>query len=105
VFTRLYLVFLKRDFFLLSRALPHRNKGLAFTHNERDRFGLRGLLPAQTRPLEFQLSRALETVRKETSDTRKNLYLQELHSRNETLYHRLLVRHTCLLEIADAAGV
>lgn len=44
-------------------------------------------------------------MRKETSDTRKNLYLQELHSRNETLYHRLLVRHTCLLEIADAAGV
>lgn len=32
-------------------------------------------------------------MRKETSDTRKNLYLQELHARNETLYHRLLLEH------------
>ena len=35
----------------------------------------------------------LEGVRKETSDTRKNLYLQELHARNETLYHKLLVEN------------
>jgi len=38
-------------------------------------------------------TRVLAAVRKETSDIRKNLYLQELHSRNETLYHRLLVEH------------
>jgi len=32
-------------------------------------------------------------VRAETSDTRKNMYLQELHARNETLYHQLLVEN------------
>mmetsp|Transcript_37196 Transcript_37196/g.48084 ORF Transcript_37196/g.48084 Transcript_37196/m.48084 type:complete len:409 (+) Transcript_37196:78-1304(+) len=69
------------------------NKGLAYTESERDRFGLRGLLPPVFRSIDHQCDRALNAVRNETSDTRKNMFLQELHSRNETLYHRLLVDH------------
>lgn len=76
---------------LLSNSLW--NKGLAFTESERDRFGLRGLLPPVIRSLEEQKNRALSAVRAETSDTRKNMYLQELHARNETLYHQLLVEN------------
>jgi malate dehydrogenase (oxaloacetate-decarboxylating)(NADP+) len=70
---------------------PLWNKSTAFTENERDRLGLRGLLPPAHRTLESQVKRTLGHLRNLPNDVTKNLYLQELHNRNETLYHRLLV--------------
>eukprot|EP00617_Octactis_speculum_P026981 CAMPEP_0185748876 /NCGR_PEP_ID=MMETSP1174-20130828/7596_1 /TAXON_ID=35687 /ORGANISM="Dictyocha speculum, Strain CCMP1381" /LENGTH=615 /DNA_ID=CAMNT_0028424755 /DNA_START=6 /DNA_END=1853 /DNA_ORIENTATION=+ len=69
------------------------NKGLAFSDSERDRFGLRGLLPPVERPLKGQRDRAMAWLRSEPDDTKKNIFLQELHHRNETLYHRLIVEY------------
>lgn len=69
------------------------NKSLAFSYSERDRLGLRGLIPPGVRTIEDQVQRVLGHLRSETSDVKKNLYLQDLHNRNETLYHRLLVDH------------
>ena len=40
----------------------------------------------------------MEHLANQESDVAKNLYLQDLHNRNETLYHRVLVDH-----IADIA--
>ena len=70
---------------------PLWNKSLAFSYSERDRLGLRGLLPPTVRTLEDQVARCLGHLRSYPDPVSKNIYLQDLHSRNETLYHRLLV--------------
>ena len=67
--------------------------------NERDRLGLRGLLPPTTRSLEGQVLRTIGHIRRQTDDISKNLYLQDLHNRNETLYHRLLVDYVRTVSI------
>lgn len=72
---------------------PLWNKSLAFSYSERDRLGLRGLIPPAVRTLESQVARCLGHMRACADDVAKNLYLQDLHNRNETLYHRLLVDH------------
>jgi hypothetical protein len=71
---------------------PLWNKGLAFGVEERDRLNLRGLLPPRVKDLTEQAKKAMNTIREFGDDNvRKNMFLQELHNRNETLYHRLLV--------------
>ena len=74
---------------------PLWNKGMAMDYNERDRLHLRGLLPPRIKTLEEQSTRVMNHIRSEGDDDkaaiRKNLYLQDLHNRNETLYHRVLV--------------
>ena len=71
---------------------PKWNKELAFGMVERDRLGLRGLLPPAILSIEDQVERVRKHLdEKMGSAVRKNMYLQELHDRNETLYHRLLV--------------
>lgn len=70
---------------------PLWNKALAFDHSERDRLGLRGLLPPAVRTLEQQLSNCLRQIRSQPTPEAKNIYLTDLHHRNETLYHRVLV--------------
>jgi len=71
---------------------PLWNKGMAMDYSERDRLNLRGLLPPRQKTLEEQRDRVMEQIRSFGDDNvRKNMYLQDLHNRNETLYHRVLV--------------
>lgn len=70
---------------------PLWNKSLAFQYSERDRLGLRGLLPPIIRTLEDQVLRFINLIRSRPDGISKNLLLQSLCDRNETLYHRLLV--------------
>jgi Malic enzyme, N-terminal domain len=72
---------------------PLFNKGTAFKSGERDRLRFRGLLPARIMNIQKQKERFLIALRSETSAIRKNLLLEDLHDRNETLYHRVLVDH------------
>jgi len=73
---------------------PLWNKGSAFTESERDRLGLRGLLPAHVSTLEEQVERFISKLRVHGDDPiRQNTMLQDLQNRNETLYHRVLVDH------------
>ena len=67
------------------------NKGTGFNEFERDRLGLRGLFPPALRTLEQQASRVKKALDDLPTDEWKNLYLQDLHNRNETLYFRTLV--------------
>lgn len=75
---------------------PLWNKSLAFDVHERDRLGLRGLLPSVVRSLEGQVERTIGHIRRLPDNVAKNLYLQELHNRNETLYHRVLLDYVRL---------
>jgi hypothetical protein len=72
---------------------PLYNKGTAFKSGERDRLGFRGLLPYKVMNIHLQKERFLLALRNEESNIKKNLMLEDLHDRNETLYHRVLVDH------------
>lgn len=72
---------------------PLFNKGTAFKTGERDRLRFRGMLPPRIMNMHQQKERFLEHLRSEPSNIRKNLALEDLHDRNETLYHRILVDH------------
>jgi len=60
---------------------------------ERDRLRIRGLLPPRRLNMGIQKERILVAIRNEESAIRKNIILEDLHDRNETLYHRILVDH------------
>ena len=70
---------------------PLWNKGMAFSMSERERLGMRGLLPPAIRSLEEQVKRCMTHLRETKDPVLQNIYLQDLHNRNETLYHRVLV--------------
>lgn len=72
---------------------PLFNKGTAFQKGERDRHRFRGLLPYRVMDMSTQKERFLKTLRQEPSAIKKNIMLEDLHDRNETLYHRILVDH------------
>ncbi|MFF4014944.1 NAD-dependent malic enzyme [Streptomyces sp. NPDC001843] len=76
---------------LLSDAL--RNKGVAFTQAEREEHGLVGMLPPGELTLEQQARKAWEQLRSQPGDLARNVYLEQLHDRNEVLYYRLLTDH------------
>mmetsp|Transcript_101438 Transcript_101438/g.293411 ORF Transcript_101438/g.293411 Transcript_101438/m.293411 type:complete len:624 (+) Transcript_101438:193-2064(+) len=72
---------------------PLYNKGTAFKSGERDRLRFRGLLPSRVLNIHKQKERFLIALRDLDSNIRKNIMLEDLHDRNETLYHRVLVDH------------
>jgi malate dehydrogenase (oxaloacetate-decarboxylating) len=72
---------------------PMRNRGVAFTLAEREALGLTGRLPSGVLTLEEQARRAYQQLQCQGSDLAKNVYLEQLHDRNETLYYELLGDH------------
>ncbi|MEU2305689.1 NAD-dependent malic enzyme [Streptomyces misionensis] len=72
---------------------PLRNRGVAFTPEEREALGLTGRLPSGVLALEQQAQRAYQQMQAQSGDLAKNVYLEQLHDRNETLYFRVLVEH------------
>jgi malate dehydrogenase (oxaloacetate-decarboxylating) len=72
---------------------PLLNKGRAFTDDERDLLGLRGLVPAGVLTIEQQMALELERLGRKGDDLERYIALAALHDRNETLFHRLLMDH------------
>lgn len=72
---------------------PTHNKGTAFSEEERERFGLHGLLPPHVETLEAQLIRAYEAYQQKTTDPERHIYLRALQDTNEVLFYRLLQDH------------
>jgi malate dehydrogenase (oxaloacetate-decarboxylating)(NADP+) len=72
---------------------PLRNKGTAFTGEEREALGLRGLLPPRIFTLEAQVERILENYGKKPNNLEKYIFLMSLSDRNETLFYRTLIDH------------
>ncbi len=72
---------------------PLLNKGTAFTEEERDALGLRGLVPPKVVDIEEQVVRVLENYRRKTDPLEKFIFLTSLHDRNETLYYKVLTEN------------
>jgi malate dehydrogenase (oxaloacetate-decarboxylating) len=72
---------------------PYLNKGSAFPAEERDAFGLNGLLPMHPSTLEEQLARTYENFRSKESPIEKYIFLAALQDRNEILFYRLVREH------------
>ncbi|MDT8397371.1 MAG: NAD-dependent malic enzyme [Pseudomonadales bacterium] len=68
-------------------------KGTAFTLEERDEYGLTGLLPPRVSTLEQQVEWVLANLRRKPDPIDKYRYLASLQKRNERLFYRLLIDH------------
>lgn len=69
---------------------PLLNKGTAFTEEERDAFGLHGLLPPSVGTLNGQVGRRMRALREFATDLERYAFLRELQDTNETLFYALL---------------
>ncbi|HZJ09803.1 MAG TPA: NAD-dependent malic enzyme, partial [Trueperaceae bacterium] len=78
--------------FFLTR-LPLLNKSTAFTLEERETFGLEGLLPPHVATLEQQLVRTYANYLRSASNIDRHVYLRTLQDRNEVLFHALVEEH------------
>ena len=83
----------------ISQAAPHGlallqdptlNRGTAFTEQERDALGLRGLLPPHVLSQDEQATRVLINLRRLAEPLDKFVALNSLHDRNEALFFRVL---------------
>ena len=72
---------------------PVLNKGTAFTEEERDALGLRGLLPPHVHTMDEQLLRVLRNLRAKPTDLEKYIFLVSLQDRNKTLFYRVLLEN------------
>ncbi|HEX9534531.1 MAG TPA: NAD-dependent malic enzyme [Stellaceae bacterium] len=70
---------------------PIRNKGTAFTAEERRKHGLEGLLPYAVESLDRQLERVMQHLDAKPNDLERYIYLIGLSDRNETLFYRTLM--------------
>jgi len=72
---------------------PLLNKGSAFTAEEREALGLRGLFPAHISTQEEQVARFMHSLQRLPDALEKYIALNALHDRNEALFFRVIVDH------------
>lgn len=73
--------------------IPQLNKGIAFTEQERQEFGLLGKLPARIETLDEQIKRAYNQYESFNDQLQKNIYLNVLQNTNQTLFYGLVKNH------------
>jgi malate dehydrogenase (oxaloacetate-decarboxylating)(NADP+) len=66
---------------------------MAFTLEEREQLGLRGLLPPRVLTIDTQMTRIMESLGRCATDLDRYLQLIWLLQRNETLFFRVLIDH------------
>ena len=72
---------------------PWLNRGSVFTEEERDRLGLRGLLPPRVSTFDDQVSRLKEVIDSEAAPINKYLTLESVHASDEALYFQLVMEN------------
>lgn len=72
---------------------PFFNKGTAFSQQERDDFGLNGILPAAIDTIDQQAERIYSQLSRESNTLLKNSFLTSLKERNLTLFYYVVSKH------------
>ena len=72
---------------------PFKNKGTAFTQEERLELGLVGLLPPYVQTLEEQAAQTYAHMHQKASNLEKRLFLMEIFNTNRTLFYYLFSQH------------
>lgn len=72
---------------------PLLNKGTSFTKEERDLYGLHGLIPPHISNIEQQVERRYHNFLQTSTDIGKYIFLKNLQNRNEILFYRLALEH------------
>jgi malate dehydrogenase (oxaloacetate-decarboxylating)(NADP+) len=70
---------------------PRRNKGTAFTAEERRARGIEGLLPPASLTIELEVARLHAELANLDNDLQKYLLLSDLQARNEALFYAVLM--------------
>jgi malate dehydrogenase (oxaloacetate-decarboxylating)(NADP+) len=70
---------------------PANNKGMAFTREERRKYGLEGLLPDTYEDMEKQIMRINEQLESFEIPINKYIYLSQLLDTNETLFFKTII--------------
>ncbi len=73
--------------------IPQLNKSTAFTQEERRAFGLLGKLPHRVETLEEQVKRAYLQYSSYQTRLQQNIYLNNLHDKNQILFYKLVSKH------------
>ena len=69
------------------------NKSTAFTTEERDHLGLRGLLPYRSCDQGTQVSRVMKNINRKAYDIERYIFLSSLQDRNERLYYHTIIEN------------
>ena len=72
---------------------PWFNKCSTFSEEERDRYGLRGLLPPRVSSVQEQISRLEEVIASQPTALGKYLILDGIHSSDEIAFFRLVIKN------------
>lgn len=70
---------------------PRLNKSTAFSESEKEKYGLRGLLPFAVTSQEMQKQRVLDNIRIKDTDLQKYIFLSQLQDRNERLFYSTIM--------------
>src|SRR5664279_4754826 len=69
------------------------NKSTAFSREERESLGLRGLLPYVSSSQEIQIKRILGNMRRKEYDIERYIFLSALQDRNERLFYQTVIEN------------
>ena len=73
---------------------PFKNKGTAFTQEERQELGLVGLLPPYVQTLEEQAAQTYAHMHQKSTDLEKRLFLMEIFNTQTVLYSTIYSHNT-----------
>ena len=94
---------------LTGRALlkdPVRNKGTAFTRQQRHDLGLEGLLPHAVESVDRQLERVRIEYDTKRTDLGRHIFLRQLQDSSRVLFYRFVIEHLEeLLPMVSASSV
>ena len=82
---------MKKPYEILNN--PFLNKGTAFTKEERQKFGLTGLLPPHVQTIEEQAEQVYNQFKKKDPLIEKRHFLMEIFNTNRTLFYYMFSQH------------